>query len=52
MSRKSKVGIAMALGAVAGIGVGFATQNIGAWTGIGVAIGVAIGMVLTRGERS
>jgi len=50
MSNKSKVGIAILLGAVAGIGVGIATQNIGAFTGIGVAIGAAIGLAITRGK--
>jgi len=50
MSNKTKVGIAIVVGAVAGIGVGIATQNIGAFTGIGVAIGAAVGLTITRGN--
>ena len=50
MNNKSKVGIAVFLGAASGFAIGVGTQNIGGWIGIGTAIGAAIGLAITRAK--
>jgi hypothetical protein len=44
MSNKAKVGIGIVLGTAVGVVVGIGAHNIGAFTTVGLVIGMAVGL--------
>lgn len=46
MSNKAKVGIGIVLGTAAGVIVGIGAHNIGAFTAIGLVIGMVVGLAM------